>query len=65
MWVFENDYLQYSSALMDDSIWNAKTYRFKAVLSNFEVREIFGLGKDGLRQQFVNFIESLPHACLE
>ena len=65
MWVFENDYLQYSLGLMDDSIWSAKTNRLKAVLSNCEAREIFDLRKGGLRQEFVNLVESFPNECSE
>ena len=63
MWIFENDYLQYSLGLMNDSIWNAKINRLQAVLSNCEAREIFELRKGDLRQDFANLVESFPHKC--
>ena len=65
MWVAENDSLQYSLGLMDDSSWDVKMTRLQASLSTCEARRIFDLRKGGLRQEFVDLVESFPDECAE
>ena len=64
LWIFENDYLQYSLGLMDDSIWNAKLNRLRIILSDCDAKEIFELRKAGLRQEFVQLVETFPEECI-
>ena len=65
LWIFENDYLQYSLGLMGDSIWDAKLNRLQIILSNCDAKEIFELRKAGLRQEFVELVESFPGNCVD
>ena len=64
LWIFENDYLQYSLGLMDESIWQSK---LRVMLGNFSRcgNEVFLQRKSSLDQDLVALINAaMPDDCV-
>ena len=65
LWVFENDYLQYSLGLMDENIWEAKLKFMLASFSSCIGRQVFNQRRESLDQRIVELIISVPAANCE
>ena len=64
LWIFENDYLQYSLGLMDESIWQSK---LRVMLGNFSRcgNEVFLQRKSSLDEDLVSLINAaMPDDCI-
>ena len=64
LWIFENDYLQYSLGLMDEGIWQSKQ---RVMLGNFSRcgNEVFLQRKISLDQDLVALINAaMPDGCV-
>ena len=64
LWIFENDYLQYSLGLMDESIWQSK---LRVMLGNFSRcgNEVFLQRKSSLDEDLVALINAaIPVDCI-
>ena len=64
LWIFENDYLQYSLGLMDESIWQSK---LRVMLGNFSRcgNEVFLQRKSSLDEDLVALINAaMPDDCI-
>ena len=64
LWIFENDYLQYSLGLMDESIWQSK---LRVMLGNFSRcgNEVFLQRKSSLDEDLVALINAaIPDDCI-
>ena len=60
LWVFENDFLQYSLGLMDESIWQAKSNFLLSSFSTCIGRQVFNQRKDSLDSRIVELIDAVP-----
>ena len=60
LWVFENDFLQYSLGLMDESIWQAKSNFLLSSFSTCIGRQVFNQRKDSLDTRIVELIDAAP-----
>ena len=64
LWIFENDYLQYSLGLMDEGIWQSK---LRVMLGNFSRcgNEVFLQRKSSLDEDLVALINAaIPDDCI-
>ena len=64
LWIFENDYLQYSLGLMDEGIWQSK---LRVMLENFSRcgNEVFLQRKSSLDEDLVALINAaMPDDCV-
>ena len=64
LWIFENDYLQYSLGLMDEGIWQSKQ---RVMLGNFSRcgNEVFLQRKSSLDKDLVALINAaMPDGCV-
>ena len=64
LWIFENDYLQYSLGLMDEGIWQSKQ---RVMLGNFSRcgNEVFLQRKSSLDKDLVALINAaMPDDCV-
>ena len=64
LWIFENDYLQYSLGLMDEGIWQSK---LRVMLENFSRcgNEVFLQRKSSLDEDIVALINAaMPDDCV-
>ena len=64
LWIFENDFLQYSLGLMDESIWQSKQ---RVMLGNFARcgNPVYLQRKQSLDQRLVKLInDAMPEDCL-
>lgn len=64
LWIFENDYLQYSLGLMDEGIWQSKQ---RVMLGNFSRcgNEVFLQRKSSLDKELVALINAaMPDGCV-
>ena len=64
LWIFENDYLQYSLGLMDEGIWQSKQ---RVMLGNFSRcgNEVFLQRKGSLDKDLVALINAaMPDDCV-
>ena len=64
LWIFENDYLQYSLGLMDEGIWQSK---LRVMLGNFSRcgNEVFLQRKSSLDEDLVALINAaMPDDCV-
>ena len=64
LWIFENDYLQYSLGLMDESIWQSK---LRVMLGTFSRcgNEVFLQRKSSLDKDLVALINAaMPDGCV-
>ena len=64
LWIFENDYLQYSLGLMDEGIWQSK---LRVMLGNFSRcgNEVFLQRKSSLDEDLVALINAaMPDDCI-
>jgi len=60
LWVFENDFLQYSLGLMDESIWQAKSNFLLSTFSTCIGRQVFNQRKGSLDTRIVELIDAVP-----
>ena len=64
LWIFENDYLQYSLGLMDEGIWQSK---LRVMLGNFSRcgNEVYLQRKSSLDEDLVALINAaMPDDCI-
>ena len=64
LWIFENDFLQYSLGLMDESIWQSK---LRVMLGNFARcgNQVYIQRKSSLDQRLVKLInDAIPDDCI-
>ena len=65
LYVFENDYIQYSQGLMTDGVWQAKLTYFVSLYDQCSNRDIMQRRKLFFSQCLVELIDSLPDNCAD
>ena len=65
LYVFENDYFQFTQGLMPEDVWRAKRDALAFNYNKCNYRELMELRKSFLPQGLVEVIDSLPDECPE
>ena len=65
LWVFENDFLQYTLGLMDENIWQAKLAGLRGAYSMCPARYLWEIRRNTLDSRLVSLVESFPDNCAD
>ena len=65
LYVFENDYIQYSQGLMTEDVWQAKLGYLRLLYNQCENREVIQIRKGLFSQGLAELIDSLPDNCAD
>ena len=65
LYVFENDYFQFSQGLMTEDVWQAKLGYLRFLYNQCENREVIEIRKSFFSQGLAELIDSLPDNCAD
>ena len=61
--MFENDFFQYKSGLVDTSVWNAKLNAFESWYNHCDLRPLYLAREKFMPLEFSKLIRSFPDKC--